>query len=100
MAILESVNSPHPISLIGCKFLNGYTKFLHRSNGTLRISMNTSKKVCRNCNWYDPYEYSGEKEMGLCRKSIPIINQASSLGQGSWPMVFGIDWCGEFQIQE
>lgn len=65
-------------------------------------------RVCRTCRYFDgPRPANGElKDAGLCRFNAPVESakigwrdrngRQSTLERGTWPLVFGHDWCGEW----
>ena len=48
--------------------------------------------TCATCRWFDPTKplAGSQPKNGLCRVNPPSVNAVKP-----WPVVQGIDWCGE-----
>ena len=58
---------------------------------------------CGNCRWYD--HDNAAHDRAECRRSPPrpgwrLGENGTNFSEGSWPMVWQQDWCGEFQQGE
>lgn len=61
----------------------------------------TSRRVCYNCLYFKPFANKEDiaAARGECRRLAPRPSQSAivSLASSSWPIVKGLDWCGQWR---